>query len=76
MKRAVALDFDYQQQMIYWIERSQSQQQIFYWIEVTKPDPPPRSMISVMHINGSDVQVSVTMTTMRMNDGDLFSKCL
>ena len=51
MKLAAALDFDYQQQMI-------------YWIEMIKPDPPFHSMISVMHINGSDVQVSVTMTTL------------
>ena len=49
LKDVVALDFDYQQQMIYW----------------TEYDP---SKISRMHMDGSDVQVSVTMTTMRMND--------
>ena len=58
LKRAVTLDFDYQQQMI-------------YWIEVTNLAPPHHNMISRMHINGSDVQVSVTVTTMRMNDGYL-----
>ena len=49
LKDVVALDFDYQQQMIYWAEGY-----------------PPK--ISRMHMDGSDVQVSVTMTTMRMND--------
>ena len=53
----MSLDFDYQQQMIYWIEVTQ-------W-------SPFSSMISVMYINGSDVQVSVTTTTMKMNEGYL-----
>ena len=67
MKNAWFLDFDYQQQMI-------------YWVEFTKLDHPPQSMISVMNIDGSDVQVSVTMTTIRMNNITdfifLLSKCL
>lgn len=42
LNNAVALDFDYRQQMI-------------YWTDVTTQG----SMIRRMHINGSDVQVSV-----------------
>ena len=61
--RAWALDFDYQQQMIYWIEVTEWDYSLNRIIS---------SMISVMHINGSGVQVSV----LRMNDRDLFSKCL
>ena len=52
LKGAVALDFDYQQQMIYWVEM------ISY--------SPPHIRISRMHISGSEVQVSVTMTTRDM----------
>ena len=57
LKYARSLDFDYQQQKIYWIEDTQQS--------------PLRHMISVMYTNGSDVQVSVTTTTMKMNEGYL-----
>ena len=51
----MALDFDYQQQMIYWTDVDSE-------------------VISRMHINGSDVQVSVTMTTMRTDGRETIFK--
>ena len=52
----MALDFDSQQQMIYWTE----------WNGQYGTNS--KGSIRRMHISGRDVQVSVTMTTMRMND--------
>ena len=76
MKGARALDFDYQQQMIYWSEgfisdhtRTISRMNISssdVQVSVTMTE----MTISRMNISSSDVQVSVTMTEMtisRMN---------